>query len=589
MKKFTVLLVMLTMLAVPFITASADSDISAPNISVTSYTGYATFTLTSDSDNVKIYYTTTGKDPTTSSSKYSSRVKVTSTCEVRAVAYDSTTQEYSDVGYYLVTVTKARASAPTFSATSVAGGKKVTIKSATSGATIYYTTDGTTPTTSSTKYTSSGVIVTETCVVKAIAVKSGYSNSSVSTASCTISRCETPTVTTSTTTNGKKVTIKSATSGATIYYTTNGATPTTSSKKYSSAFTITSDTNIKAIAVKSGYSNSSVKSVTVEVEEPRCSTPSATPTAVIGGYTVKLTCSTSGASMYYTTDGSTPSKTNGTKYTSSGIKITTQGTTTIQAVAIKSGYEDSKTLTYNITVSQAETPTGSISTLSSGSKKVTLSAQSGATIYYTTNGATPTTSSKKYSSAFTISSSCTLKVIAVKTGCVNSNVVTKEITVGSSSSSTTVANPTATTKTYSTYTKVTLKCSTSGAKIYYTLDGTSPKEYGTAVSSGTSIKVYETCVLKMIGIKSGYTNSSTVSKTITVNGDSVTPLGLDISEPEEVELEMDVEDETISDDDAVEIFNIPADDSVELEMEFADAYTDDEDAYTDDEEIDLGY
>lgn len=47
-------------------------------------------------------------------------------------------------------------------------------------------------------------------------------------------------------------------SGATIYYTSNGDTPTTSSTEYDEEFDITGDLTIKAIAVLSGYSNSDV-------------------------------------------------------------------------------------------------------------------------------------------------------------------------------------------------------------------------------------------------------------------------------------------------------------------------------------------
>ncbi len=60
---------------------------------------------------------------------------------------------------------------------------------------------------------------------------------------------------------------------------------------------------------------------------------------------------------------------------------------------------------------------------------VTITAESGATIYYTTNGSTPTTSSSKYSSALTITESCTVKALAVVSNKENSSVASKSITV----------------------------------------------------------------------------------------------------------------------------------------------------------------
>lgn len=59
---------------------------------------------------------------------------------------------------------------------------------------------------------------------------------------------------------GTEVTISTATPGATIYYTTNGDTPTTSSNVYSSPIVITASATIKAIAVKENYKNSAVAS-----------------------------------------------------------------------------------------------------------------------------------------------------------------------------------------------------------------------------------------------------------------------------------------------------------------------------------------
>jgi hypothetical protein len=70
--------------------------------------------------------------------------------------------------------------------------------------------------------------------------------------------------------NTASITLSSSTDGASIYYTTNGDVPTTSSTLYSAPFDITSTTTIKAIAVKSGLDNSTVseKMITITVSTP---------------------------------------------------------------------------------------------------------------------------------------------------------------------------------------------------------------------------------------------------------------------------------------------------------------------------------
>ena len=66
---------------------------------------------------------------------------------------------------------------------------------------------------------------------------------------------------------GTQITISCATEGATVYYTTDGSTPSASSTKYAGAITISKDMTIKAMAVKDGnYTNSEVASVSFTIK-----------------------------------------------------------------------------------------------------------------------------------------------------------------------------------------------------------------------------------------------------------------------------------------------------------------------------------
>ena len=79
---------------------------------------------------------------------------------------------------------KETVATPEFSVESgaVDSGTEVTISCATNGAKIYYTTDGSNPTASSTEYTSA-ISVTAAVTLKAIAVKDGMNDSAVASAS----------------------------------------------------------------------------------------------------------------------------------------------------------------------------------------------------------------------------------------------------------------------------------------------------------------------------------------------------------------------------------------------------------------------
>ena len=83
-------------------------------------------------------------------------------------------------------------------------------------------------------------------------------------------RCQDPGLLTQrrTYTSAQTVTITDATTGAAIYYTTNGTTPTTASTLYTGPVTVSSTETLKAIAVASGYSNSAVATATYTIAAP---------------------------------------------------------------------------------------------------------------------------------------------------------------------------------------------------------------------------------------------------------------------------------------------------------------------------------
>lgn len=228
--------------------------------------------------------------------------------------YGTTTTETVDTGGSTEPET---VEAPTITI-STAGS--VTLACATDGASIYYTTNGSAPTSSSTKYTAAFTVL-HGATVKAVAIKDSTS-SDVASKTYTAPEVSAPVIIIST---AGAVTISSATSGADIYYTTNGATPTSSSTKFSSSFTVASGTTVKAIAIRYGRSSSVTSNTYTK-------TSVATPEiSVTSAGVVTITCATSGATIYYTTDGSTRKT-----YSSA---FTVESGTTIQAYATLNGVQ----------------------------------------------------------------------------------------------------------------------------------------------------------------------------------------------------------------------------------------------------------
>ena len=174
--------------------------------------------------------------------------------------------------FLLSTGTAATTATPTFSppAGTYSSAQTVTISDTTAGATIFFTTDGSTPTTSSTMFTTP-IVVGSTTTLKAIAAAPGFANSAVATAVYTIAPpAATPTfsVPSGTYTSVQTVAISDATAGATIFFTTDGSTPTTASTQYSGTISVKATETLKAIATATGFSNSAVASTSYTINLP---------------------------------------------------------------------------------------------------------------------------------------------------------------------------------------------------------------------------------------------------------------------------------------------------------------------------------
>jgi len=173
--------------------------------------------------------------------------------------------------------------------------------------------------------------------------------------------------------------------------------------------------------------------------QPTTATPVISPST--GTYTppqtVSITDATSGSSIFYTLDGSQPTSSS-TRYTGT---FSVSSTTTVKAIATAPNFLQSATTTSVITIgSQSQTSTPLISpvtgTYSSPQTVNITDATSGSSIFYTLDGSQPTTSSTPYTSAFTVSSTTTVKAIATAPNFTTSNTATSVITIQSGGSPT---------------------------------------------------------------------------------------------------------------------------------------------------------
>ena len=221
----------------------------------TTFTTSVTVSLSAE-NGAKIHYTTDGTAPTSSSALYTSPLTFTTTTTLKAVATKgSQTSEIGTFNYTQATPPNAVTATPG-DGTVFTGTESVTLSTTTPGAIIYYTLDGTDPTTSSSVF-SSAITFSDSTQIRAIAWLGGVS-SAVSTFSYTLQGSTEPPVANpvsgtefQTTVN---VSLSTPTAGATIWYTVDGSNPITSStrRQFIPPLSLVSTTTIWAYATAGG-------------------------------------------------------------------------------------------------------------------------------------------------------------------------------------------------------------------------------------------------------------------------------------------------------------------------------------------------
>lgn len=236
-------------------------------------------------------------------------------------------------------------------------------------------------------------------------------------------------------TGAQTLTVTCATPGATILYNAHasGYLPLgTDTLTYTGPLTINAVSEyLQFIAVLNGSPSSTLVQAFYSIEAQAAQPVfSPAPGTYTGTQTVTMSSSTPGATIRFTTDGSTPN--DSSPIYSGGVSVSS--TKTLQAIATATGLQDSGVTSGVYTIaSQVATPAFSPAAGTyAGTQSVTLSCSTtGSSIYYTTDGSTPTTASTLYSGAISVSSTETIKAIAAAPGYANSAIATAAYSIGS--------------------------------------------------------------------------------------------------------------------------------------------------------------
>jgi hypothetical protein len=551
------------------------------------FSGSLSVTITDSTPGAAIYYTTDGTTPTTASTLYAGPFSVTTTRTITAIASAAgylqslpSTQTYTLQNQVAAPVF----SPPT---TTFSSPISVSLSDATAGASIYYTTNGSTPTTTSTFY-SSPITVSATTTIKAIAAATGMINSNVVTATYTYSSGTGPNFVNGFSASSSVMTFNGSTGlDDSRLQLTNGGSLQAGSAWFNTPLNIQSFINDftfqianpvadgftftiqntgltalgpaggglgygpdvpgnppgigKSVAIKFDIYNNQGEgydSTGIYTNGASPTTPSVNLTNtginLLSGDTFSVHMVYNGATLTMTiTDGVTNASYT-TSWTINIPQVVGANTAYVGFTGGTGGLTSSQkigTWTFTPTTQsapQAATPTFSPVAGTYGStQNVTISdATAGATIFYTIDGTTPATSvggsTAQYTGPLTVTSTRTIKAIATASGYSASAVSSATYTIQSQQTAAPTFSPVA--GTYSSTQSVSISSATSGASIFYTLNGTTPNTTagGSTVLYSSPITIGSTTTVKAIATASGFSASNVTTAVYTISASTGT-------------------------------------------------------------------
>jgi hypothetical protein len=351
--------------------------------------------------------------------------------------------------------------------------QSVTLVDTTPGAAIYYTVNGTAPTTGSSLYSpSTPLLVSATTTVEAIGVASGYTNSAVTSGTYTI---------TSQGTSPVSVNLASVAS-VTGIATTGTAVPhgglDNEGYAYAASLLGTSlSWNGSSFSFGAAGSSDAVSGATIALPAGNDATVNLLATAV---------------------NGNQPNQTFIVNYTDGSSSSFTQSLSDWFTPQKYAGESQALQMAYRIA------PSG---------------VSSSGPVYL-------------YGYSFAVNSAKTVQSITLPH---NRNVVVLAVDVTPASTAppppSAAASPTLSPSpgSYTSAQSVTLADTTPGAMIYYTTNGTAPSTGSSLYTPGTPLEVSATTTIEAIAVASGYSNSPVASGTYTISSQGTSPVSVNLA------------------------------------------------------------